>query len=208
MTESTRNLDRNNLEEIAEFSAKNYARIIPIIFFYAALVTNSPRDRPLLEEAINYMLHSGMFKMAAACQAIMLEQFDEDKALNLRLLAQMQVVCSDQLNWSILYKMMGELEQTIEVLKEGLEANPDASNLQYYLLLAYLDANKLEQFRALLDEIAQNDPDTPLIEEMRSLLTMHGRLSALGSTPAPVRPIAPPTNRMENPKPKHKKKKR
>ena len=111
---------------------------------------------------------------------------------------------------SILYKMNGQIERTIEALEEGLKANPDATDLQYYLMSAYLDANQLEQFRIHLEELTQKNPDTPMIEEMRSTLTMHERLSASkqASAPLPARPVALPRNRMENPKPKHKKKRK
>ena len=353
LTEATRDLDQNNAEEIAQFAEQNYAHIIPTVFCYAALVTKLSEDRPLLEEATSLMLRSHLFKLAAAYQAMLIDRFAEDRASNLRLLAQMQKMCSEQsygemddaegkryeelakeslhkslaiensleahvllsellvedfdapleeaenqlmqakalsqspaddanieihlgkidmeqeqdeealahfqhaieldptsaIAWfnaaeafkalkntteaeasyrraielqpnnqdfyfhlSILYKLTGQIEQTIEVLKEGLKANPDASDLQYYLMSAYLDANNLEQFRIHLEEIAQKNPDTPLIEEMRSMLNMHERLSALepARTPIPIapRPSTLPRNRMENPKPRPKRKKK
>jgi len=88
--ETTKDLSRDNLEEVTEYAKTNYALMIEMVYYYDVLVTKLPEDLELCEEASVRMLQAKLFERAMAYMSLMAERFPEVRAEVLPTLAKLQ----------------------------------------------------------------------------------------------------------------------
>ena len=75
-------------------------------------------------------------------------------------------------NLSNMFTKYNQPDKAIEVIEEGLSANPDSAVLCIFLATMYLDSGDYRQAEVFLNKAARLDPDAPYVQMFRSVLNM------------------------------------
>jgi tetratricopeptide (TPR) repeat protein len=84
-------------------------------------------------------------------------------------------------NLNLIYSERGRGDEGIEILEEGLRANPTSGLLNLYLVTAYLEKDDYRQAEIRLEKAEQLGVDIPMVEMLREVLKERKKTS-----PAPI----------------------
>ncbi len=72
----------------------------------------------------------------------------------------------------LFYKEQGQFAKAVEVLENGLDANPDSVVLHFYIVQLYIENGDYQQAEIFLDKAERLDPTSALIPQYRQMLNL------------------------------------